>query len=428
MTAIVGQNGTGKTTLLRFIQELKSGYASSTDYVTVFETNGKYSAFIYRKNNDKYEQLPIEGGKDIDNYGALNNIDPKSFFEKYVRVIYLTEMFNMAHYTDNSIPDDNLSFAGVLRSQTENGFEESYIANPVVKYIHRMIDWQLEFLSNGIKYTEWFKINYPVQVKAELSYDRSAFEAFYKKVKYGKNGSFPEEYLQTEARRYLDNFLNERRSSDSFSLKNEFAKAVFMNIFTSFEYLQNLTPGQEKVIFEMIELIPPSLKNTWDIVYDLLKDIQERNEKREMKRSSKTGYREDPVYIPVEAGRYIEFMDYLNAFLSRQKSKYIKAQFGPAIWIRTDDNMETFGNFYNNYKKCVRIVDFISFSWGLSSGETLLLNQFGKLAHLLYRDKDKYFCQRKNIPKPGQRTRLFCLMKPKWLFIPNGSENILTFF
>ncbi len=404
LTAVVGKNGTGKTTLLRFIQGLRSGELIYTECVIVCENNGKFcAAKYYRKDHQiTCEQLKIKGCENIEKNMACEYIEhpyekQRFIFSKDIRFVYLTEMFNMIQYADSLAGGDDLSFASVLYSQTVYGEEEKHINNPVLRYIHRINDWQLEFLSNGREYVKQFNINFPSDIFVELSYDQNAFDDLYVRIKSGSKKaikSSQDDELKVEARKYLNQFLNRSKSADNVSLIEEYATAIFMNIISSIQYVISMTKDEGKILFDTIDQVRVSSnsKNAWDTVYELLIKIKENNDKYDDLLNNRT----EPVdkkidYISVDAGRYIEFMNYLDGFLSGKNGKYKEMPLSSTITIPTD-NMEVVHTFFNEYKKSVRIVDFISFSWGLSSGETLLLNQFGKLMHLLKKDrKDNYY-------------------------------------
>lgn len=68
----------------------------------------------------------------------------------------------------------------------------------------------------------------------------------------------------------------------------------------------------------------------------------------------------------------------------------LKEKYQNIVCISTS-KMDKIYEFFNKYKKCISTVDFLSFSCGLSSGETLLLNQYGKLMHLFRKDNYGYF-------------------------------------
>ena len=83
-------------------------------------------------------------------------------------------------------------------------------------------------------------------------------------------------------------------------------------------------------------------------------------------------------------------MEYFDSFLSDYSEYQINSE-NYSISIPTD-KMNIIQDFINAYKKSVRLVDFLTFSWGLSSGENLLLNQFGKIMHILNKNSNgKYY-------------------------------------
>lgn len=402
LTAVVGQNGTGKTTLLRFIQGLRNGDIIDAEYVIVCESDQKLCAvrYYYKESQITCEQLQIEGCENIEDHAVLKYIKQpykrqRFLFSEDIRFVYMTEMFNMEQYGSSIAGCDDLSFASVLYKQTEEGDEEKHVNNPVLRYIHRITDWQIAFLSNGPEYVEQFMINFPSHLAVRLSYDQNAFADLYARIKYGSEKtavSFQNDKLKTEARNYLSRFLKIRESDGSNSLKDAYATAIFMNIISSIQYVLDVTKDNEKILFDMIEQINTSY--AWDTVYGLLIAIKENNQIYIDMLNNKTVKVDKEIdYIPVDAGEYIEFMDYLKDLFVENRSGYKWSPLFSMIWIPTDNKMEKVRTFFNKYKKCVRIVDFLSFSWGLSSGENLLLNQFGKFMHILKKDDSsgKYY-------------------------------------
>lgn len=405
LTAVVGKNGTGKTTLLRFIQGLRSGDFIDTECVIVCENNGEFcAAKYYEKNNQTAcRPLHIKNCENVDNSIVRKNIEQSHNEQRFfggneIRFIYLTEMFNMVQYTSSLAGCDDLSFASILYKQTVDGDEEKHVSNPVLRYIHRITDWQIDFLSNGYEYVKQFNINFPSCVTVTPSYDPNAFTDLYMKINGGDkktDDSLRDNELNRRASKYLREFLNRGKSAESFSLDDEYAQAIFMNIITSINYVAGTNRDEEKILFTMIDQVHNHSRSesAWEIVYELLLKIRDNN--RDYGNLLNDRLRSEGInfdYIPVEADGYIEFMDYLRGFLSDENLIDKRPCYFPEIKISTENKLEKVSAFFNSYKKCVRIVDFASFSFRLSSGETLLLNQFGKLTRLLKKDrKGKYY-------------------------------------
>ena len=175
-------------------------------------------------------------------------------------------------------------------------------------------------------------------------------------------------------------------------MKDEYAIAIFMTLISSLRFVISMTKDEGKTLIDLINQINQNKKatNAWDTVLELLERIKQNNRiytshfinLPDIPRDAKD-------YISVDADKYLTFMKYLDDFWLKDKD-YLKDDYN-IIRIQTD-KIEVIKRFINNYKKCVRIIDFLSFSWGLSSGENLLLNQFGKIMHILNKNSNgKYY-------------------------------------
>lgn len=386
VTAIVGQNGTGKTSLLRFIQCLRNGDIIETECLIVCEKESKIWAGRYYNVNSQipFKALSVNGLTESE--CIFDKPENQRFpFGEDIRFIYLTEMFNMFQYESSLKGGDDLSFAAVLYEQTEFGDEEKHIQNPVVRYIHRITDWQLKFLSNGAEYVEQFHINYPSYISISPNYDKDAFIKLYTTIKRNDNIR-TKPYRNNEFKKEAINHSHELFGTKN-NIKDEYAKAILMNIISSLDYHTNVTNYERITLYNMIEQIydSNSKSSTWESTYIFLREIIDNN--AHYNSQSNTGNEEVLVRVHIDAEPYIEFMDYLSKILD-DESLYNK--YTNTIYIPTS-NMDDISTFFNNYKKCIKIVDFLSFSWGLSSGEKLLLNQYGKLMHLLKKDDKGYY-------------------------------------
>ena len=79
VTAIVGQNGAGKTSLLRFIQGLKIGDKIMEDCMIVWEKDSKFWAASYSSEGSNPTILPIVGNNAV-NIDETHDVKPSQSF------------------------------------------------------------------------------------------------------------------------------------------------------------------------------------------------------------------------------------------------------------------------------------------------------------------------------------------------------------
>lgn len=243
-------------------------------------------------------------------------------------------------------------------------------------------------MSNGRQFVEQFNIKYPSHVSISPSYDRDVFVNLYIRIKNhddtSEKSAIDVSIFKEEARKYLCSFLHETDYDGLHSIKDEYAIAILMNIISSFHYVLSMSTDQGKQLFKIMnqKAIFQEYTCAWDVVYELLLKIKQANDYCDYLLNNRSFKDIDDIFqFSIDADAYIEFMDLFSILLDN-KAQYSIIPNAPYTLKLSTSDFRQINKLYSTYKKCVQIVDFLSFSWGLSSGENLLLNQYGKLMHL----------------------------------------------
>ena len=421
-TAIIGNNGAGKTTLLRFLFDIMHGRLNNANYIIVFEkinsdNESHLFAWKHDENNNAsdYKQIKIHGYDDK-GYEEGKDIEIKDTdFGKEVRSIYLTELYDMDCYMNSFGGEDDLSFASLLHKQSVEGEEEKHIGDHIIKYNHRIIDWQINFLAheNVETFSKFFKFRYPELLYIRFSYDTEEFSRFYVKVKtdqfveekaklYNKpifeiKNEFKDEIdeKKTEFDIKSREYFNKINRDKEINAKDECAKAVLFNILSSRKYYHDRDKDEDKILFTIIDEVRKDSKETdtlWNKVIRILDEI--KNNYLLIKDNKLIRQ------ISVNAEYYMSFMCKYSEYLDTKIMDYNPSYNDLTIKLYGDANkndlqIKNIKSFFESYKNCISFVEFLSFSWGLSSGEMMLLNLFSKLTHLLSFENGKTFLPNK---------------------------------
>lgn len=375
LSVLVGENGTGKTSFLTFLlKEFYTVHYYSFDYIVVYETDGIIKCINSKDIRDEIKECDEDSElfrNGIKLKGNRNEImDHNTTKDKHGDVfgdfrnskpVYISEMFNSSQFFSSN--DDNYSIASIIRNSNDD--DNDGITNPVTRYIHKIMDWQIEYLTYFKKYLSNFNIRFPDYCIVTLKSDKEAFTKWYchqiKKEKELKN-----DYME-ESSKVQDAFLKGSSAKwGVFTLKDNIAKTIFLNLFSLID--THISPKMsEKNTVTLLNLVnSTSGNNLWDKVYSLLEKID--NEQTP-----------DFFSLPSLAKKYLDFMEYFNS--NYNNDDYIISSYEIKIPTKKENTNYCIYDFFKEYKKAVSVIDFFSFDWGLSSGETMLLNIFAKLNH-----------------------------------------------
>lgn len=415
VTTIIGNNGAGKTTLLRFIFDIMHDCPAYTDYFVIFQekindsNEDKFFYFSNFQNNKTYGLLHING---CCCYTFEDTAVKDLVCNRDIRTIYFTELFNISQYMNSFGGDDDLSFAALLHKQFSEGYEEENEVSPILKYNHRIIDWQINYLikEDEISVGKFFRFHYPKQLYIHFSYNSEIFNEFYTEVKVKqfvnsrntqkKPYAIIENELryeieekkkvyEIEARKYYNEFKGEKENNAI----DECAQAVLFNILNSRKYYHGRDKDEDEKIFDIIDKVKNDSSIESDRLWDKLKRI--------LWKMQKLVNTNEVFCISSRIAYYLNFMEKYSDYINKHRIDYNSTykELTINIYDESDNNipkMEIIRDFFESYKKCISFVEFLSFSWGLSSGEMMLLNLFSKLTHLLNFENGKTFLSNKN--------------------------------
>lgn len=389
LSAIVGENGAGKTAFLRFLFELGSESLNNVRCVVIFEQESSMQCITNMSGSWREKGLDK-----LLNYGFQNIYDrsselAKSPFNKgAVRFIYMTEMFSPGQFFENSSRIDDLSFASCLKGASEKKLRDNL--NPVTQYIHNAFDWQMNFFANGEDFAKEFGISFPRYAEVAFLDLSDKYEK-----SFCKEGSDSDAEAANKAQKRFRQLSSIKDLDQITVFKFYLARAMFYQIMT--EHISCLNQEEKGAIIKQINIIAEESENAsaWDTLRKILYIL-----------SIEYSYPKNNSSVLcqiIDSEHYINFMNYIDDVLNRtvnfsdEKIKNINSIVTTnrfLVPVNDEYNMQgdlntNIKDFYNFYKKTVCSADYLSFSWGLSSGETLLLGQFSKLMHLLTKDEAK---------------------------------------
>ena len=371
VSCIVGQNGVGKTTLLRAIKELLLLDSLTLKYncIAIFYDGSRYEGW-YNLNGKQIEfdetQLtlsPLKLKKMTDNQQHLEY--------RKADCLYYSEQLSQVQY-DNSQGDDELDTSHLLYDE---GYGET--GDHISRFFLKEFEKQMNLIIDYGEKLEKFKIKYPPFVNATLIRDRRIFEDFIKQYdSLGFTATLNDIYKNLFPEIHLTAYKNIDR------FKDKLAEAIFLNIVYVFRHTANgLTDNQFKSLLSIMQKYN-NLKIGWEFLRSFLKDKCFESKQIEI------------LYLK----EYISFMDYIDKIqVSPNKNALSGFVFDNSFIIPTikdynNDQVDFINDikeFFEKYFLTAEFKSYIYFSWGLSSGETSLLNIFSRLYSYKCRKESK---------------------------------------
>ena len=359
LSCIVGQNGVGKTTILRAIKEVLDD-----DYTV--ESN-KCLVVYYRISDEESNE---ESNK---KYHFLSNLSDEIFYDcndmildektlSNLNFIYYSDIISFYQY-QNKMGNNELSTSFLLSEEFDKHNEPK---DHVHSFFMSEFERQMDFLLDYKEKISLFNIKYQPFVTGEILINDNIFKDYIEK--HNRNDKDYEVYK---------NFFKVSSEDNIKYFKECLARSIFLNIIYTFS---RTVGDHDEIITSIIEFMENNNsgnKNAWDNLKKLLNSDGESNEY---------------YYLNFVHGRekYISFIKFVEEEVKYNDKPFVLLRRGISrqtfsIALNNDkpgsniDILTDIKSFFDEYRKAADFHNFISFSWRLSSGETSLLNIFSRL-------------------------------------------------
>lgn len=405
ITAILGINGSGKTTILEFIMRILNCKCVNTNYIIVFYNKETKAFLVYHTgiicNGSEFDIVNLK--KDDSGYRF-----PEEFKREYF-AIYYTEVFS--EKSNNSFSDNSQSDLSPINMLYKYEDEKS-IRSLIIKYRSEIIQNQLEFIANykeiicdaKINFNKncviYFKSYEDMIKKIEKCYEEERNQIFKYRELDIKDDPRIEVYqkhhnkcLELENKYDVKSIFN-----DFLPITNDIGRQAFVERITHAVFCSLISELKKPYPFLFNGGGEFNLNNVIDIIGKVMSEAKLSTEivtkidrmikfveylKDENLQTLSVPDNDWGIWSFVSFDNYIAFLKYLKIFAERYDGLNNWDIHKPIILPINSESEISALKFHSFYSKINRYLDFLDFSYGLSSGEMAFLNLFSKANKLL---------------------------------------------
>lgn len=348
LSAIVGENGTGKSTILDMIVEYIEHGMFSSNYIFVFESNGK----IIIDSNFELGQIDLVD-KNLE-YEVIRDEPLDEFFKNQV-TIFFSNVFDVRYFEYNEefrkrYENKRLKYFPQLKNISTNSLLASY--REPEDFLNQDFSKQIFFVN---EYKTVLEVEKLVNIPEKIYLKTNSLEYHFENLSYESEG-------------FISAFENEDVASIYFnistgdSFRKEIVKILIQSFCIQIGYLLKKYHIDDAIFIDTYTNAKKG-NNFFEIIHkNLVKEVKIHETKNNILKSIKKNL--DVIYRD-----YQNLLEYINEMdlKSDEMGNYL------------DSNSTITNEFINFYKERFYSTNIVSFYWSeMSSGQLSLLNLFGR--------------------------------------------------
>lgn len=381
LTAIVGNNGSGKTTFLEllysYLAEGNGGIQSESLFVFLDNNERFYLYYCLPDNNVKYIKMNVADEFKyrfdlVNDNCAYNKTNIAEVIEaaKGINFIYLSQIFDNRYYNIKKYGKiSDISTTSLIQSNKRIQMELNFlnpIQDPNLDFFYHEFSKQISFITTYPNFEDMLQFKLPENVFIKIRDVDFLKEALYKRIETKNLTSRLEKIFTDEKKRAKD--------GDEY-FKSKLIENIFILLLNEFSNV--LSKGLPEEAFNEVEKLITKHEITsgfWDKLKSIISDI-----------SSST------IKVGFFAKKYLNFIEWIDKEINNI-GDFTYIRYENTFFIPTQATVNYVGikNFFDHYHKTAEVLEYLSFSWGLSTGENSLLSLFARFYSLSEKIGDVY--------------------------------------
>lgn len=374
LTAIVGENGCGKTSVLELIRKISRQelVLSEEDTIVFYDDNNKEII-----SNKCIEIIPIGiKYKSLKQYQEEKNIQNKRYCDCFMKTVSYSEVFN--YYEINEVISQvqpcssDLTIGGRIRMYYDNhvmsvernmvSFMKLFAANEYKRQIESLLKNNGYFSEDDVNITNQFSVN---KVTIEyVDYENKLIELVRHECGY--------------------ELYNEPASNSRLAINKNNSKYLLAKKIDELYRLKSLNNDKmlQLVIYSLLSRILKELHSLeeYDEMIGKIETWKKIANNNKLKSEEKCVNISKIIFNNKSLNDSISQCYYeVIKFLASDRVKKIN-EFKYEYFFESNKDINDFYKFYQKYDEAImHMYDFLSFSWPMSSGELAYFNMYAQL-------------------------------------------------